>query len=747
MPRGDSPATIAYSDTSDKPVLPDERFANGNQVRDLCKQMIIADRTRAWLRDRVEALVNGWPTVPKSVTAAKGFGWFPRVNYRESKGLIATQQTPLYDLLTETDHCIELRLDIDDVSEAQRQDWENKIQTHFTWLMFQRWRKSFNYHLPLSILEMLKHGIGANVWPNKRWTPRTPRSGQILFPEGVSLDFENDGDYFLLREFAPSVNVYQFIRHEQTAGKLGWYPGNVWKTLATAQRQNQRTNIDDIAEYQRRVKSGDIGAYASSQVGLWLNWLFVKEFEGGISLYCIEENISAGNKDKGYLFRKRFMFDEWPLTLFPYDIGNGDLHSVEGLGLATKDFFELSNRINNAMAVQILVSALPQVKQTQPTIDPDKLKLVRMGALSIIPYGLESSLQQFPPLQNGALALQRHLRDTMNDNNQSAAGGSTPEPKDRETKYSFMLRSHDSARVSNGMQSLFESNLRDFYYKIYCAVLTTPKGDLPYQKMAQEFKQRCLKDRVPEEALMERAIGDFKENTSTGAGSAAIRLQAIQLLMGSPVYINASEQKKITIERDLVAASTGGATVDRYARSIDDAKPANIDESFATLENSALANGDDAEIGDGQNDIMHARIHLQKGEQLMQACEQGQEDPQKCFTALQKILQHAGQHLANARGAENTPEFKELSDIWRKLAQYLNKLQGEIESEQSQPSPEQQLSEDGQIKMMKVQQDGQIKSRKADQDMQLKFRKAAFGERIADLKTGSQVRRQARTRA
>src|SRR6266478_2328190 len=542
MPRGDSPATIAYSDTSDKPVLPDERFSSGNQVRDLCKQMIAADRTRGWMRDRVEALVSGWPTYPKSVTAAKGFGWFPRVNYRESEGLLAAQQTPLYDLLTETDHCIEINLDVDASSDQERQDWENTIQQEFTWLMFRKWRKSYNYHLPLTIREMLIHGLGAQVWPNNRWTPRTPRSGQILFPEGVSLDFENDGNYFLLREFAPSENVYQFIRREETAAKLGWYPDNVWKTLATAQKQNQPVNTDDIAQYQRRVRRGDIGYYSSSTVGLWLNWLFVKEYEGGISLYCIEENISAGNKDKGYLFRKRFMFDEWPLTLFPYDIGNGDLHSVVGLGWRTKDFFELSNRINNAMAVQILISALPQVKQTQPTVDPDKMKLLRMGALSILPYGLDAALQQFPPLQNGGLALQRHLQDTMNNNNQSAAGGSAPEPKDRETKYSFMLRSHDSARVSNGMQSLFESNLRDFYYKVYCRLIATPKGDLPYQRMAQMFRDRCMKKGVPKEALTERAIGDFKENTSTGAGSAAIRLQAIQLLLGSPVYANASEQ-------------------------------------------------------------------------------------------------------------------------------------------------------------------------------------------------------------
>lgn len=746
MPRGDLPHTIAYSDTSDKPELPEERFSNASEVRTSAQQMIQADRTRAWMRDRVEALVNGWPTYPKSIAQSKGFGWFPRVNYRESEGLISAQQTPLFDLLTETDHCIEIELDVEASSDQERQEWENTIQNEFTWLMFRRWRSSYNYHLPLSIREMLVHGIGSHVWPNDRWTPRSPRSGQILFPEGVSLDFENDGDYFLLREFVPSVNVYQFIRREETAFKLGWYPDNVWKTLAQAQKQNQTINVQDLSEMQRRVRRGDIGYFSSSQVGLWLNWLFVKEYEGnGISLYCVDETISAGNKDKGYLFRKRFMFDEWPLSLFPYDIGNGDLHSVVGLGTRTKDFFELSNRINNAMAAQILVSALPQVRQTQPTVDPDKMKLMRLGGLNIVPYGLESAIQQFPPLQTGGLALSRHLKDTMNDNNQSAAGGMSPEPKDRETKYSFMVRSHDSARVSNGTQSLFESNLCGFYYKIYCRLIKTPKGSLPYQVMAQEFKDRCLKKGVPPEALTERAIGDFREVTAVGAGSAAIRLQATQLLMGSPVYVNAPEEKKITIERDLVASLMGGAKVDRYARSVKDSQPANVDESFAVQENNGLSMGGDAEIAGGQNHMLHAGVHNSKAFEIKRAVESGQMSASEAVGKIEKLLTHSGQHLAEVKGAQDDQQFNELEDQWKEIARFLNSLRAQAEAEAGQPSPQQQMSEDAMIAMKKDEMENQRKTQKDNADMALKFRKAAFTERLADAKTAVQIRRTART--
>ncbi len=748
--RGDLPLDVVYSDKTGEPELPSERFENAAQVRDLAQQMIIADNRRALMRERVDALVNGFPTYPKSVTAAKGFGWFPRVNYRESEGIIQSQQTPLFDLINESETCIAISLDIKASSTEELQDWENSINTNWTWLLKKRWRQSFNYHLPLSQREMLIHGMGAHVWPNKnKWTPRTPRSGQILFPEGCSLDFESEGEYFMLRDWVGGVGVHSFIRNEESATKQGWYPDNVWRTLVQAGKQNQKLSmVPEVEQWQRKARSGDIGFFSSSQVGLWLNWFFVKEYESrngnSISLYCIEENITPGtNKHKGFLFRKRFLFEEWKqvLVLFPYDVGNGDIHSVRGLGWRTKDFYELSNRVNNAMVAQVLISAFPQVKQTQPNLDPEKMKLARMGALNILPYGLDPSLVQFPPLNNSGLALQKHPQETLNQNNQSTSGRS-PEPKDRETKSSFMLRSQDSASVTNGMQSLYESNYQLWQDNLYRRGIKTPKGDQPYQRMIEEFRERCRKDGVPEEALKEKAIGEIREVTSAGAGSAAIRLQAIEMLLNSPVYANAPESKKIYTERSLVSWALGGDKVDLYARSTMDADLPDPDTSFAVQENNGLSNGGEAIIGDGQNDVTHANAHLLKAEQLEQACEQGQEDPQHCLDALQRLLGHAQEHLARLQqNPARVQEFKQLMERFKVCAQYTEKLASEIEAQQGETPPEQELSEDFQIGMAKVQSDAQIKQTKAEGDMALKFRKQALTERMTDAKTGASIRR------
>src|SRR5439155_21795366 len=175
--------------------------------------------------------------------------------------------------------------------------------------------------------------------------------------------------------------------------------------------------------------------------------------------------------------------------------------------------------------------------------------------------------------------------------------------------------------------------------------------------------------------------------------------------------------------------------------SIKDAEIPDVDASFAAQESNGLALGGDAKIGDGQNDVTHADDHLTKAEALEQACEQGQEEPQKCLVGLQKLLEHSGQHLAKLQQNQaRQADFKKLADRWRKIARYVNQLRGEIESQQGQPSPEQQLSEQGMIGMHKADLDAKIKDKKADADIQRHFRKDAFNERISGLKTASQMR-------
>ena len=265
-------------------------------------------------------------------------------------------------------------------------------------------------------------------------------------------------------------------------------------------------------------------------------------------------------------------------------------------------------------------------------------------------------------------------------------------------------------------------------------VLDTPKGNQPHQVMAEELRERSRKAGVPDFCLKSSAIGETREVTSSGSGSAAARLQGLMTLMNL-VFPNTTQDRKINILRDLTANAMGGAKVDRYAPSLTDADMPGTEDSFAAVESSELSMGGDAVVSSKQNDAIHATGHLAKAQQIMQAVQQGQMDPAQALAGLQKLLAHSGEHLSRLQGnPTRKAEFDQLSEQWDEIAKFTQQLQNAVEAQQNQPDPEQQMSEEGQIAMRKVDLKNEVDNKKADASIARSFRKEAFHERISDRK-------------
>jgi len=721
--------------------LPPARFSNYNEVTTLCYQMVQADQRRAVWRARIDAIWGGNPTYNEQALKNMGQGWRARVNYREMEGVVASEGTLDYDLETEVDNIIDIDLDFGKGQEQR--DWQECIESEFTWLIMDKW-KDRNFHAPFRIFNKLLHGLGSHIWPDMsaKWIPRTPRPGALLFPDDAPFNFEEDGEYFMLRDWVPANVLYRKIENEEAARQVGWNPEAVWKALALSGKQNVNSQSTGTRpeEVQRLIRDGDIGYSATRQSGVWLNHCFVREFETGkISHYTVAEKVDAG----GYLFEKRNRFDDWPFVLFPYDIGNGTIHSVRGLGARTKDFFELSNRIKNAMADQVQLGAYPHFKQLQQGLDPDKLKLMRAGAMTIAPYGLEEVISKYPQLDNGPLALSRELRQTMLQNNRGGMGGQQPEQMDRMTAEEYAMRQRDATKLNNGSVALQKSNLRQFYETMLRKALQPSSSNEPWAKMAKEFRDRILKKGVPQEAF--KHIAEVRAVVNWGKGSASAQIHGLMSLMQT-VYPVTTEDRKIAIERDLTAAVAGYTNVDRYARSVNDHDMPDEDDSFIALEDDALSQGKKCVAAPKQNHVKHLTAHLQMGAQMYQAVLQQQMDPQEAYRAILAIGSHCGEsqnpdgsplhgHLFYLQSNPILkPQFVQLFNQFQALSRIADKLKSDIESAAQATPQEQQISEDMQLGLAKVNADAQIKQAKAESDMQLKMRKQAFNERQATMK-------------
>lgn len=712
---GEIPADFEQIDGGETIISP-ERFKNAGEIKEICDILTDADRKRQAWRASIDGLVDGNPTYRLSSLKAKGQGWRARVNYRECEGLIQARQTPFYDLVSEVDPCIEVALDY--AKGVDQTDMENAIAKSWQWVYMKKWRSGFNFHIPLQQLEMLKHGIGYHVWPGRKscWIPRTPTTGSVLFPDGVSLNLREDLDYFMLRDFLPGYALYAHIADEEVATALGWNVDTVWKALAQTSKNNKRSsgnNRYDVMQFQREMKAGDIGTSNAYQSGLWLNHLFVKEIETDqISQYTVAEGVSVGPQNKRVnddpfrdcLFRKRNLYSEWPLVIFPYDIGSGGiLHTVRGLGARTKDFFELSNRLKNAMADQVLVGSLITAKQTG-TVDPDKLKLMRLGMMNIIPQGLELATGvQFPPLGNGPIALDQLLARTLAGNNESYMAG-TPEPMDRETAQSFSARTQNQGQVAKGVHSLYSSNYQQAIERMVRTACRSDAvlGNSLSAQLARDFQAQCAKRGVPLEALQH--IYEVNEVMSTGAGSAAARIDALMTIF-KLLYPTTTEARKINIERDLVATLVSSSKVDRYARSHEDNQLDDQDASFAIQENNGMMQGGDAKAVSTQDHVEHLTEHLQKAKEVVQAVMSGQMDPTQGLAIIQKFGAHCGDHLKFLqKNPMRKAEFDALKKEWIALSVFADKLQQQVAQHEAanQQPPAEKISDDLKIGLADV---------------------------------------------
>lgn len=735
MSVGDIPATISQVGK-----LPPERFKNSAEVTSICYQMTYADQKRADWRAEYSKVWGGNPTYSLEALRAANQTWRARANYREMEGLVSSEQTLDYDLETEVDAIIDIGLDYG--KGQQQQDWKECIEKQFTWLIRQRW-DDYNFHVPFRIFQKLLHGMGAHIWPDVsgNWIPRTPRAGQILFPDDCPFNFNEDGEYFMLRDFIPSNVLYRKIANEKEARATGWNPDAVWQALANSPKVNNSINQTGYRpdEVQRMIRQGDIGYTATRQAGVWLNTIFVKEYDemngNTISQYAIAERVST----KDYLFCKRYRFKTFAdiLTLFPFDIGDGTLQGIKGYGARTKVFFELSNRIKNAMADQVMLSAYPSVQQTVQNVDPDKVKLARVGGLNITPYGYAPQLLKYPDLGNGPLALTRELNQTMTTNNRGGMGGSVVQQQDRMTADEYAMRQRDAARLSNGSVSLQRSNLRRFYEKMLRAALQPVTSSAPWAQMAKEFQMRLQRDGVPKEAF--NHIEEVGAVLNMGKGSASAQLHSLMTLRET-VYQSTSQDRQIAMDRDLVANLVGYQNVDRYARSVNDNDLPTDDDSIIALENDALSQGGACVAAPRQDQVKHLTGHFDKSTSIMQAYQAKQMDPNAAYQAVFAFGQHIAQHLKFLQG---NPTFKRAFDQfyneWQSLGSLADKMQNDIQQAAQATPPQQQMSDKVQIGLAQVAADHQVKTAKAQGDMQLKLQKQAFTQRMQAAKTGTDL--------
>jgi hypothetical protein len=158
-----------------------------------------------------------------------------------------------------------------------------------------------------------------------------------------------------------------------------------------------------------------------------------------------------------------------------------------------------------------------------------------------------------------------------------------------------------------------------------------------------------------------------------GAGSEAARMVAFDRLMG--IFGSLPDYGKQNLIWDIASETAGYENASRYAIQPGESEKPTMDASIAQLENNSLLAGGQIMVLDGQNDLVHAKVHIEALNPLVdQAQEALQVDPMQLAPMLEGINAlnaHVAQHVERLSG---DPAMREESALYRKILQNADEI-------------------------------------------------------------------------
>jgi hypothetical protein len=243
-----------------------------------------------------------------------------------------------------------------------------------------------------------------------------------------------------------------------------------------------------------------------------------------------------------------------------------------------------------------------------------------------------------------------------------------------------------------------------------------------------------------------------------GAGSEAARMVAFDRLMG--VFGSLPDYGKQNLIWDIASETAGYENAARYAVQPGEAEKPTVDASIAQLENSVLLGGGEVAVLDGQNDLVHAKVHSEALNPLVtQAQELLQTDPAQLAPML------GGINLLNAHIAQHVerltqdPQMREDSAMFRKILQNADeilhngtlKVQKIMEQQsmtQQAPQEEQQIQIDpttlAKIEGQRAERQAKLEMDKQIHDQKMIMRQQEMSQKLAlrDAETASKIQTQ-----
>ena len=711
---------------------PVSRLSSPDAVVDLVQQLIRSDEERNRIRAKVKGIIDGNPPYNPGQLRKTGQAYRTNVNFREAEGFFSVALTAFYDIFSETPTYATVKTNTG--NDAEKVAYSRIITEEFDRL--QKRDREFDYTLQLSQHELVLFGVGPLVFESPTsCKARAIKAGDLLIPENTRSN-PDDWEVAVVRRQYQAHELFNYIRDSKAAESVGWDVDAVRKAIIDAGPEEYRRH-GNWEWHQQRIRNNDIH-YSAQCSMINAAHVYVREYpqadeaEGKISCFIVLEN-----QGKSFLYKYIRKYDSWDQVLHPmyYDKGDGQHHSVKGLGVKMYPVIELKNRQKCSMVDAAALSSTLHLQPSTPEAT-QKASIANLGFATVLPSGFNLVQRQFSGIIEAPMAIDRELSNVMQASlSQYNQRLDKPQGNPRTaTEVSAIMQ--QASILGKTQIARYYQQLDRFYAEKYRRA-SSPNVIDP---MAIEFQKRCRERGVPKEAL---GNIDYVEATRNyGQGSAFLRLQTLTGLM--QVSGQLPESGRDALMRDYIAALAGQQQVGRYMVQPEQDVYAKDQIAEANIENAVMGTGTAPVITDSQNHTLHIQTHLAKGSELAQAIQQGA-NPQAITEYFGLLIPHIEEHLGLLSVDESRKdEVKAFGDQLQELVGFANEVANQVAQQLEQQQAEQAQaaggpSADEQMKIEAMQREEARKDAALQAEIERNRLKTEQELAIADAKAAASL--------
>lgn len=713
---------------------PESRLNSAESVHSLVHQMIRADESRSKVRARVKGLIDGNAPYSQKELRDTGQAYRTNINFRESEGFLASATSAFYDVFSEVPHYATVKLKHDD--DQSKAEAYGRIATE-EFDRLQKEDEKFDFTMQLSQHEMVLYGSGPLIFENGLdWRCKAIRSADLLVPDGSASNV-SDWPLAVIRSRYAVHELYSFIKNEAAASESGWNMKIARKAIMDAIPDNNSTRGRSWEHQQQQIRNNDLSFSAKCDTILAAHVLY-REFpndehpEGAIS-HCI---ILESDNASPFLYRRLNRYKNWgeALHVMYYDKGDGQHHSVKGMGIKMYSALELKNRFS----CSLVDSAFARTQIIFQPTTPDAMQktgVVQMGPYAIMPPGFNVVQSNMSGVLDAPIAVARELEQILQSNlSQYRQKIDKPGGNPRTATEINAILAQQATLGKTQLTRYYEQLDGLFAERYRRATSKDMTKSTPGGEAALAFQKRCKDRGMPLECL--RKIVSVRATRTIGQGSAAMRQSVITDLLGFLSMLPESGRQNLL--QDMIASRVGQQHVQRYLpEPMVDVKR-DDQTALAMLENAALKENAPVLVTNTQMHIAHIQAHLQAGAEAAQSLEGGQSDQMQIAVFLPPLIGHISQHLQRiATDATRQDAVKAFSEQLGQLVEVSEMLT------KSQVEQQQQQQEQMQMQMQ-MQQQAQALQSGADPADQLAQMRAGRDEDRRDIKLQNDMQRKAK---